>query len=109
MKEFKKFVSTDQSKVKKSPISENNEINPDELPDINEFDPKDVNMVKNLADKYKGNESQLMSDIISLANKNKKEGKLKNSDLDSFSQKISPMLNSSQKKMLTDIVKTLRD
>lgn len=111
MKDFKKFSGTKESREKPEiktdrPLSDMKE---NELPDINDFDPKDVNLVKNMAKKYIGKENELMSDILSVANKNKKDGKLKNSDLSEFENKLSPMLNSQQKKMLKDILSTLKD
>lgn len=115
MKDFKKFVGTEESKQQKqtesAAASADNTYaaNPGDLPDINDFNPKDVDMIQNLTKKYAGNEGQLLGDILSVAEKNKKDGKLKNNDLDNFEKKITPMLNNQQKKMLKDIMGMIKD
>lgn len=111
MKDFKKFVKAEEAKKQNSTtdneICDNMNL-PENMPEISDFDPKDVNMVKNLAEKYQGNQPKLISDIVALAEKNRKEGKLKNSDLDNFENKITPMLNGEQKKMLKKIMGMLK-
>lgn len=105
MKDLKKFVGKKESKKQKITEAETGGMKlPETLPDITDFDQKDVDLVKNLTKRYNGNKSQLISDIVSLADKSKKEGRLKDSDLEKFENKITPMLNNEQKKMLKDII-----
>ena len=105
MKDFKKFVKSQQQK-------ENNDAkkqqNTDDMPKLSDFKEEDVNLVKDLTEKYSGNKDKLVNDIVSLAKKNKKEGKLNNDQLDEFEKKLKPMLNSKQKKMLDDIMNIIK-
>ena len=114
MKDFKKFVKTEDSKKQKvqkkcEEINKTCNMNlPEDIPEISDIDPSDINMVKNLAEKYQGNKDMLINDIVNLAAKNKKEGKLDNSQLEEFEEKITPMLNSEQKKMLNQIMRMIK-
>ena len=100
MKEFKKFVRTEDSK--KPPGCDMNI--PEDIPGVEQYDPKDVNMIKELTEKYQGNKDKLVNDIMTLAAKNKKEGKLNNAQLESFEKKITPMLKTSREKSQDIIV-----
>mgnify|MGYP007058199215 CR=1 FL=1 len=105
MKEFKKFVRSEHSR-KKPPGCDMNI--PEELPGIDQYDPKDVNMIRELTEKYQGNRERLIHDIKALAEKNKKDGKLNTAQLENFEKKIAPMLNSEQKKMLKNIMDMIK-
>ena len=114
MKEFKKFVKTEDSKKQKEQeaakaCNTNCDTDLKDLPDISEFNPDDVDMVKNLTDKYKGNRGKLINDIVNLASKNKKEGKLNNDELEKFEKKLAPMLNGEQKTMLKNIMGMIKE
>lgn len=109
MKEFKKFVKTEDSKkCAQDAKAEGMNIPEDALKNI-DFDPNDVDFVKNLTEKYKDNKEMLVSDIVKLAAKNKKEGKLDDNQIDEFGKKLAPMLNDKQKKMLNNIMGMLKD
>ena len=105
MKEFKKFVCSDDSR-KKPPACDMNI--PEDLPGLDQYDPKDVNLVKELTEKYQGNQEKLIHDIKALAEKSKKEGKLDSAQLESFEKKITPMLSSEQRKMLRNIMDMIK-
>lgn len=115
MKEFKKYVKTEDSKKQKQTKEtlekcEENGMNipKDAIENMN-FDKNDMNFVKNLAEKYTGKKDLLIDDIKKIAAKNRKEGKLNDKQLDSFKEKITPMLNSKQKKMLNDIMGMIKN
>ncbi len=109
MKEFKKFVKTEDSKKCAEAAKEIGMNIPEEKTKMQDFDPSDVNMVKELTDKYKDNKDMLVNDIVKLAAKNKKEGKLDDKKLEDFEEKLSPMLNEKQKKMLKNIMGMIKD
>ncbi len=68
-----------------------------------------MNMVKGLAGKFDGkNQNELMRAIYEQAKKGKKEGTLKNSDIDNFVSMLAPMLDGSQKKLLYRIANELK-
>ena len=68
-----------------------------------------MNMVKGLAGKFDGkNQNELMRAIYEHAKKGKKEGTLKNSDIDNFAKMLAPMLDGSQKKLLYRVVNELK-
>jgi len=114
MKEFKKFVNSEQSKKQKATktvkecIKDGGMNIPEDAIKNAKFDPKDVDMVKNLTEKYKDNQDLLVNDIVKLAEKSKKEGNLDEGQLDNFEKKIKPMLNDSQKKMLKNIMEMIK-
>ena len=105
MKEFKKFVRSDDSRKKPTACDMNI---PEDLPGLDQYDPKDVNLIKELTEKYQGNKDKLIQDIKELANKSKKEGKLDSDQLESFEKKITPMLSSEQRKMLKNIMDMIK-
>jgi hypothetical protein len=107
MKDFKNFVNTDKTKNSESLPQEQTE-QPADMPKLSDFKDEDVKMISSLTQKYANNKEKLVSDIVSLAEKNKKEGKLNNKQLEEFEKKISPMLSSKQKKMLEDIMKLIK-
>ena len=68
-----------------------------------------MNMVSNLAGKFDGkSQNDLMRAVYEQAKKGKKNGTLKNSDIDRFASMLAPMLDSSQKKMLNRVVAELK-
>ena len=74
------------------------------------------NMDKNLTDlisslvgKYNGkDEKEILSAILKEAEKGKKNGTLKNEDIDNFSKMLSPFLDTKQKEALEKVVKKLK-
>ncbi len=67
-------------------------------------------MFSDLAAKYEGKSGdEVMKAIIEEAERGKKNGTLKNEDIDKFAETISPMLNDKQRKMLEKIVKRIKD
>ncbi len=88
MRNFKDFNSS----------SKNNTLNGDAM-----------NILKNFASKYEGaSEQDLVSAILKEAEKGKKNGTLKDSDIDNFASMLAPMLNPMQKRQLEKIVKTIK-
>ncbi len=68
-----------------------------------------MNMVKGLAGKFDGkNQNDLMRAVYEEAKKGKQNGTLKNSDLENFATMLSPMLDSTQRKMLNRVVNELK-
>lgn len=63
---------------------------------------------QNLIDKYKnmGND-ELMSNLLSEANKLKQQGKLDSDQLNNLSSTLSPFLNNEQKDMLANLIKAI--
>lgn len=111
MKEFKRFVKSEDSKKSVQKEAKNAGMNiPQDLAEkAGGINPNDVDYVKNLANKYKDNKEMLVNDIVKLAAKNKKEGKLDDNQLKSMEQKLSPMLNDKQKQMLKSIMDMIKD
>lgn len=107
MKDFKNFVNS-ENKNNQTDNIEKEKINQPEEPKLSDFKEDDVKLINSLTKKYANNKEKLISDIVSLAGKNKKEGKLSNKQLEAFEQKISPMLNKNQKKMLDEIMQMLK-
>lgn len=88
MRNFKDFNSN----------SQNNTLNGDAM-----------NILKNFASKYEGaSEQDLISAILKEAEKGKRNGTLKDSDVDNFASMLLPMLNPMQKKQLEKIVKIIK-
>ena len=71
---------------------------------------KAMEMLKGWASKYEGmSENDLIKAIVKEAEKNRAEGKLSDSDLDSFKSLLMPFLNSSQVKRLEKIIEKLKN
>ena len=69
-----------------------------------------LNLLKGFAKKYEGaSEQDIISAILKEAEKGKKNGTLKNSDIDNFRDMLYPMLNPTQRKSLDKIVKTIKE
>ncbi len=67
------------------------------------------NVLKSFAKKYEGaSEQDIVSAILKEAEKGKKNGTLKDSDVDNFANMLYPMLNSAQRKQLEKIIKTIK-
>lgn len=75
--------------------------------------PKEVNsaldLAKNLSSSMKGkSESQLIQNIISEAEKGKREGRLTNTDLDKFYNSLSPLLDPIKRRKLKEVISRLK-
>ncbi len=65
--------------------------------------------LKNTAKKYEGkSEDELMGEILKQVAVGKSSGELKNSDIDEFYKKVSPMLNREQRKKLDSIINKIK-
>ena len=66
-------------------------------------------LLSNFVKDYEGKSYQeILSEIISVATKNRKEGKLSNAELDGFKAMLYPMLNGEQQKELVKIIDQLK-
>ncbi|MGN1053357.1 MAG: hypothetical protein ACI4SH_08235 [Candidatus Scatosoma sp.] len=66
-------------------------------------------LTKQIAAAYRGKNSQaVLSDIVSSAERGKKEGTLTNAEIDAFYRRFAPMLNFVQRKKLSQIVEQLK-
>ena len=66
-------------------------------------------MLRNFASKYEGaSKGDLLSAIRKEAEKGRRNGTLKNSDIDNFTSMLLPLLNPSQKQELKKIVDDLK-
>ena len=62
-----------------------------------------------LAGKYEGaSEDEIISAIISEAEKGRRNGTLTDADIDSFAQSVAPFLNEQQKRKLLKVIKYLK-
>ena len=67
------------------------------------------NMISDFAKKYEGaSQSDLISAIMVEAEKGRKNGTLKDEDVERFAQMIAPMLNGAQRKQLEAVVKKIK-
>lgn len=74
-----------------------------------QIDEKSANMLQNFLRGYEGkSKSDIVSEIVKVAEKNRKEGKLTDKDLDNFAATLSPMLNADQKSELSKIISRLK-
>lgn len=65
--------------------------------------------LKNTAKKYEGkSEDELMGEILKQVAAGKSSGQLKNSDIEDFYKKVSPMLNREQRKKLDTIINKIK-
>lgn len=66
-------------------------------------------VIKKQVHKYGSmSESQLMEEMMKIANNSKAEGSLKSEDLDKFYKQVAPMLNEQQRNRLKQLIKTLK-
>ena len=73
------------------------------------IDKKTQKTLLSLLGKFEGRpQEELIAEILSVAAKSRKEGKLSDSEIDSFYQMLSPVLDTEKKKMLDDIVKRIK-
>lgn len=85
-------------------IKNQNRSNPESNDSGNIF-----NLVNSLAGKFDGkSQNDLMKAIYEEAKKGKKNGTLKNSDIDNFASMLSPLLDDKKRKMLYKIVEELK-
>ena len=69
-----------------------------------------INEYENIINKYKDmNQNDLMSNLISEAMKQKKEGKLDSQTLYNLKSTLSPFLNLEQQKMLNELVDLINE
>ncbi len=69
-----------------------------------------MDMVKKMAKDFDGkSQGELMKAIFDEAKKRKRNGTLSNAEIDGFYSMLYPMLDDSQRKMLTKIVKDLKN
>lgn len=74
-----------------------------------QIDEKSANVLKNFLRGYEGkSKTDIVSEIVKVAEKNRKEGKLTDEDLDNFATTLSPMLNAEQKSELNKIISRLK-
>lgn len=74
-----------------------------------QIDEKSANALQNFLRGYEGkSKSDIVSEIVKVAEKNRKEGKLTDKDLDNFAVTLSPMLNAEQKSELNKIISRLK-
>ncbi|MBR5438631.1 MAG: hypothetical protein IKV61_00220 [Clostridia bacterium] len=67
------------------------------------------NVLKGFAKQYEGaSEQDIISAILKEAEKGKRNGTLKDSDIDNFANMLYPMLNAAQRKQLEKVVKTIK-
>lgn len=73
------------------------------------LDKNQEKFIKTFLNGYEGKQkSEILSEIIKVAEKNRREGKLSDKDLDDFSNMISPMIDSEQKRELEEIIARLK-
>ena len=66
-------------------------------------------LTKRIAAAYRGKNSQaVLADIVSSAERGKREGTLTNGEIDAFYRRFAPMLNFVQRKKLAQIVEQLK-
>lgn len=66
-------------------------------------------LVKQIVEAYRGkSDKNVLSEIVSSAEKGKRDGTLTNAEIDAFYRQFSPMLNFVQRKKLSQIVERLK-
>ena len=66
-------------------------------------------VIKKTAENYvRKGESELLNDILNMANENKKNGTLSESQLVEFENRVMPMLNEDQRTRLRSVLRMLR-
>lgn len=77
--------------------------------DGKQYNASQEKIIKNFLSRYEGkSRSELIDEIAKVAEKNRKEGNLKNSDLDDFAEMITPYLTKEQKTMLSEVLSNLK-
>ena len=67
-------------------------------------------LITSLAGKYNGkDENEILAAILKEAEKGRKNGTLKDGDIDNFAAMLSPLLNAKQKEVLKKVVKKLKE
>jgi hypothetical protein len=85
--------------------------------DFNNYNPKNeglpkdaMGILKSFASKYEGSsEDELLSEIIKQAEQGRKNGTLKDSDIESFKNMLMPMLNKTQREKLLKVIETIKN
>ena len=96
MKKFTDYATANCSKSKGAPINQSS--------NASAFD-----LLKEVATKYEGaSEGDLISSILSEAKRAREEGRLTDSEIESFVYTISPMLNPAQRKQLEMVVRQIK-
>lgn len=73
------------------------------------LDKNTEDLLRNFVRDYEGkSQSELLFEIIKVAEKNRAEGKLTDADLDNFATTLRPALNPSQQKELEKIISRLK-
>ncbi len=66
-------------------------------------------LLRNFVKDYEGkSQSDIVSEIVKVAEKNRREGKLSDGDLDNFADMLRPMLDETQRSELDLIIKKLK-
>lgn len=73
------------------------------------FDKTSENLLRSFVTGYEGKtQEEIIAEIIKVAEKNRREGKLSDADLDNFKATLTPMLNDVQKRELDKIIARLK-
>ena len=73
------------------------------------IDPKTEKMLKTLLIRYEGkSRDELLSSVLSIAQKNRREGKLSDAEIDSFYDLLAPMLDEEKRKTLDEVVEKIK-
>ncbi|MBO5851519.1 MAG: hypothetical protein J6R29_04220 [Clostridia bacterium] len=69
-----------------------------------------MGILRSFAKKYEGaSEQEIINAILKEAEKGKRNGTLKDSDIDNFVNLIYPMLNANQRKHLEKVIKSIKE
>lgn len=74
----------------------------------NDLAKESVDMNRSIEELSQKSESELMSELLSVANSKRKDGTLDNSSLEEFRKAIAPSLNNEQLKKLNEIIDMLK-
>ena len=73
------------------------------------FDAKMRKALMSLVGKFEGKpQEDIIEEILSVAKKNKAEGKLTDADIDAFYSMLSPMLDTEKKKTLESVIQRIK-
>ena len=73
------------------------------------LDPKTERMIKTLLGRYEGkSKDEIMTSILSMAQKSRSEGKLSDAEIDYFYSLLAPMLDEEKLKMLDEVVDKIK-
>ncbi len=80
----------------------------DQLKNKNKTTDDHIDMNRSIEELSQKSESELMQELLSVANAKRKDGTLDNSSLEEFRKTIAPSLNSEQLSKLNDIINMLK-